>query len=298
MQSRLLRLIALQCSMAACGGGGSSECIHDTDCPSHFCKADGTCGPAEVDGAVTTDGGPDANTSGLCSPNHDGHLTLAEVPLAPGQHANFRIATKATFNTAGTSNPDGSRSWDLSVALANDADMDVALTSPSGAWWQPDFASATYATVLSSTATLIGVFHVEADGVTLLGVVSPDGGTFKTELTYSPPAKILALPMTAGDTWTSSSTVTGSADGALTSYTEAYDSRVDAVGTMKTPYGSFPVVRVATNMTRTEGVATLASSLTFAWLAECFGTIATATSENLETGAEFSDDAEVRRLAP
>ena len=298
MSYRLASLIALQCSMAACGGGGAATCLHDTDCPSHFCKADGTCGPADTDaGSPGSDGSTDG-ASGLCAPNHDGHLTLSEVPLAPGQHATFRIATSATVSTAGTSNPDGSRAWDLSGALANDADTSVALLSPAGAWWQADFATATYATVLASGSTLIGVFHVEATGVTLLGVVSPDGGTFSTELKYNPPAKILALPMTAGDTWSSTSSVSGTAQGAITAYTEKYASRVDQIGTMKTPYGTFPVVRVATDLARTSGVVTLASSRTFAWLAECFGTIATVTSQNAETAAEFTSAAEARRLAP
>ena len=299
MSHRLAALIALQCSIAACGGGGAATCLNDDACPSHFCKADGTCGPVEVDagnppgGDATTDG-----ATGLCAPNHDGTLTLAEVPLAPGQHANFRIATSATVSTAGTSNPDGSRSWDLSQMLANDATSDVALTSPAGAWWAADFATASYGTVLASGSALIGVFHVDATGVTLLGVVSPDGGTFSTELKYDPPAKILALPMKAGDTWTSTSTVSGTAQGAITAYTEKYSSRVDQIGTLKAPYGTFPVVRVATDLTRTSGLVTLASSRTFAWLAECFGTVATVTSTNGETSAEFTSAAEARRLAP
>ena len=104
--------------------------------------------------------------------------------------------------------------------------------------------------------------------------------------------------MTAGDTWSSTSSVSGTAQGAITAYTEKYASRVDQIGTMKTPYGTFPVVRVATDLARTSGVVTLASSRTFAWLAECFGTIATVTSQNAETAAEFTSAAEARRLAP
>ena len=151
MSYRLAALIALQCSIVACGGGGADTCIHDTDCPSHFCKADGTCGPVDIDAGNNpgSDASSDGGT-GLCAPNHDGTITLGEVPLAPGKHANFRIATSATVSTAGTSNPDGSRSWDLSGMLANDATSDVALISPAGAWWQADFATASYATVLAS----------------------------------------------------------------------------------------------------------------------------------------------------
>ena len=295
-----LTLIALQCSMSACAGGNSgNSCVRDDECSSHFCKADGTCGAAETDGG-TTDGTSvtgDGST-GVCSPNHDGSITASEVPLIPGQHANFRIATKATFNTAGTANPDGSRSWDLSQMLANDATSDVALLSPSGTWWASDFPTASYATTLASGSTLMGVFHVDATGVTLLGVVSPDGGSSSTKLTYDPPAKIVAYPVAAGGTFTSTSSVSGTASGVIAAYTEKYASMVDQVGTLKTPYGTFPVLRVATDLTRTSGFATLSTSRTFAWLAECFGTVATVTSETFESGSEFTDAAEVRRLAP
>lgn len=134
--------------------------------------------------------------------------------------------------------------------------------------------------------------------VTLLGVVSPDGGTGSTELTYAPPVKILALPFSAGTTWTSTSTVTGTAEGVFSTYTEKYASLVDQVGTMTTPYGAFPVLRVATDLTRSSVGVTLLTTRTFAWVAECFGAIATITSQNNETGSEFTSAAEVRRLAP
>jgi hypothetical protein len=286
-------------SGAACGGGsGDGECVRDDQCASQFCRADGTCGPADVDappGHDAPSGGD--GPAGACTPNHDGHITADEVPLVAGRMGNFRIATGVTWDTAGTAHTDGTRSWDLSQQLSGDQTSAVALASPSGAWWANDFPTATYATPLSSTSNLIGVFHV-GPNVTLLGVVSPDGGTFATKLTYDPPAEIVQLPFANGDAWSSTSTVSGTAQGAATAYTETYDSRADVIGTLATPYGMFPVLRVATDLTRTEGLATLASSRTFAWIAECFGTVATVQSQNLESGSEFSDDAEVRRLAP
>ena len=67
--------------------------------------------------------------------------TRAELPLAAGQSAKFRIATNATWSTAGTANGDGSRTWDLSGQLSGDADSTVALASPTGAWWAADFTA-------------------------------------------------------------------------------------------------------------------------------------------------------------
>lgn len=300
MSSRLFPMFVLLCSMSACGGGGSgTPCTTDDQCPSHFCRADGTCGPADmVDAAIGSgDAAVDAPGPG-CVPNHDGVIARSEVPLAAGAMATFAIATNATWNTAGHANNDGSRTWDLSGQLANDADTPVTLGSPAGAWWQADFPGATYSAVLASGSDLQGVFTIDANGVTLLGVVSPTGGATETELTYSPPAKILAFPFMAGSTWMSTSTVTGYAQGVYGVYTEKYTSSVDQVGTMTTPYGMFPVLRVATDLTRSSGGVPFLTKRTFAWTAECFGTVATVSGQDNATGTEFSDDAEVRRLAP
>ena len=94
------------------------------------------------------------------------------------------------------------------------------------------------------------------------------------------------------------STVSGLALGVFTAYTERYQSLVDQVGTMTTPYGEFPVVRVATDLRRTSGAAVLLTKRTFSWVAECFGPVANVSSQDFEVDSEFADPAEVRRLAP
>ena len=45
-------------------------------------------------------------------------------------------------------------------------------------------------------------------------------------------------------------------------------------------------------------LSTLLTKRTFAWVAECFGSVATVQSQDFESASEFSSDAEVRRLAP
>jgi hypothetical protein len=304
MACRFARVV-LHCSIglaiAACDSDSSAvPCTMDDQCASHFCQADDTCAPLQTaDAGMSTDAtsGTDAGSGDLCTPNLDGIIEANELPLAAGKTANYLIATNPTWNTAGSAAANNERSWDLSGALSGDTETPVTLSAPGGAWWAGDFGSATYATVLSSSSPLLGVFHVDTTGVTLLGVVSPSGGTGSTELTYSPPAKILAVPFMAGSTWTSTSNVTGTADSVVAAYTEEYDSTVDEVGTMKTPYGSFPVLRVATNLIRDD----VADSRTFAWVAECFGSVAQATSQaypdTVPTG-DFSNPAEVWRLTP
>jgi len=244
---------------------------------------------------TTGDGGIDA-PSGVCAPNHDGQVSLGELPLIAGRSATFRVAMGASWSTAGTSNPNGTHTWNLAGTLSGDADHVIPLGNPDGTWWRTDYPNATYTAPLASDSDLLGVFKVDSTGVTLLAVVSPDGGASKTELDYDPPAKILSVPFGAGSTWTSTSTVSGYAQGLIVAYTEKYESRADLVGDMTTPYGTFPVIRIATDLTRTSGLQLLLTKRTFAWMAECFGSVATAQSQDFESSAEFSDDAEVRRL--
>ena len=301
MSSRIT-WFALQCSIAAligCSGGSGGVCTTDDQCASHFCRADGTCGPAEGDGGPPSDTGSGSNT-GLCTPNHDGKISANEVPLAAGKMANYRIATSATWSTAGAAGSGASRVWTLAGALSNDADQPVSLAAPAGAWWAGDsgFATASYWVQLAASSNLIGVFHVDASGVTLLGIVSPTGSFPYTEITYAPPARILAVPFGATDTWTSSSTVSGYVSGSIVNYTEKYVSNVDQTGTMTTPYGDFPVLRVGTVLTQLQSGVAYRTVRSYAWIAECFGSVATATSQDNESNTEFSDDAEVRRLIP
>jgi len=318
MSTRIADFV-LRCSItvaAACGSSSGTVCTSDDQCASHFCRADGTCSPATTDAGDAGDGSGsgsnvDGGTNALCVPNHDGMISANEVPLAADKMANYRIATGAIWSTQGTASTGNTRTWSLTGALTNDADSAVTLDAPAGKWWAGDagFATATYVTTLAKGSDLMGVFHVDSTGVTLLGVVSPNGGTGYTELVYTPPARILAVPFGASSTWTSTSNVVGYAtlSGATTyvNYTEKYVSNVDQTGTMATPYGDFPVLRVGTVLTQFQtGFSPYYSVHSFAWIAECFGSVATATAPSTtseSSAVEFgngSGDAEVRRLIP
>jgi hypothetical protein len=311
MPTRILRL-TLHCSIGvaivACSEDSTAiPCTMNDQCASHFCQADDTCAPVPTIDAgtmVANDGGTDGGSANeLCTPNHDGMIVQSELPLAAGRTANFLVASgsNVTWDTTGSAGSGNMRTWDLSGALSGDTQEPIMLASPSGTWWGSDFSDVTYASILSTTdPTLLGVFHVDSNQVTLLGVVSTSGGPTETELKYNPPAKILALPFMAASTWTSTSTVSGTADGlAVLDYTEEYDSTVDQVGTMKTPYSTvpFPVLRVATNLIRDD----IGYSRTFAWVAECFGSVAQVQSQaypsQVPTG-EFDNPAEVWRITP
>lgn len=302
-------------SLVGCADGHMT-CRVGSDCSSGICSSDGMCvhagdgGPradAYVEGG---DAGPgndafvapadDANVDGgerICSPDHDGVVTRAEVPLRAGLRANFRIATNATVDTMGSSSG-GTTTWDYSGALTGDHDELVELLAPGGSWWAASYPTATHAAQLSTSSDNLGVFQITDDALLLLGVVSPSAGVTQTNLAYDPPVVVLQFPLMNGSTFSTTSTVTGQAVGVIAAYTETYTSVVDAAGTLVTPFGTTPALRVRTEMHRTSGIATLTTQRQFTFVAECFGIAATITSGAFETDVEFTSAAEIRRLAP
>ena len=156
---------------------------------------------------------------------------------------------------------------------------------------------ATYATRLSDTSDLLGVFQITDTALLLLGVASPTDGLTRTELKYDPPVKTLDFPLTEGKQWSTTSNVTGFAQGVAALYTEKYDFFVDAHGSAKTPFADFPVLRIAGNLSRTVGIVKT-TIRSFAFVTECFGTIATLSSNDNEPAVEFTQAKEIKRLSP
>lgn len=297
--------------IAACDDAGVRACRVGADCASGVCTPEGTCAPVATgddpeassdagaaDGAAPPDGGAggDASLPG-CTPNGDGLVTRDEVPLAAGLRATFRVAEDVDVSTAGTPRPDGTRLWDFAGALANDANVIIETMPLAGKWYGAKYAGASYATKLRNDSDLVGVFETGPGAITLRGVVSPDDGLYRTELAYEPAVSILAFPLKMGATWSTDAGVSGVAIGVPSAYSEEYESEVDAKGDLKTPLGTFPVLRVRTLLTRTVGFS-VTKVRTFAFVTECYGTVATVTSEDDEGDVEFTHALEIRRIAP
>jgi hypothetical protein len=304
----------LVASILALGCASSDRtCRSGSECPSGICTTAGTCLEAHdaalpdafsgdassVSDAFAGDDAATIDDAGVrvCSANRDGVVDRSEVPLRAGLHATFRIAQNTTVSTAGDASS-GTLTWDLGGMFANDADAIVDLIDPSGTWWSASYPTATYAAQLAASSPNLGVFAISDTALTLLGVVSPMDGVMRTNLAYDPPVTVLAFPIHLTDTWTTTSMVTGQADGVAALYTETYTSVVDASGTLITPLGSMDVLRVRTDMHRTSGVVPITSLRTFGFVAECFGTAATITSQPNPMATEFTNASEVRRLAP
>ena len=120
---------------------------------------------------------------------------------------------------------------------------------------------------------------------------------YRTELEYDPPVVVLSFPLEEGASWTTEATVSGLTSGVFGVFFEDYVSSVDARGDMITPFATFDAHRVRVDLTRTVG-ALVTTQVTFAFVAECFGTVATVRSQTNEDGAEFNDVSELQRLTP
>ncbi len=305
--------------LVGCADSGTPECAVGADCASGACRADGTCVPFDVDASLpdgamsgdlgtdvpdgsATDGGiADGQTpvdgGGLCVPSRDGIIQREEVPLRAGLRATFRVATDVAFDTAGEALDGDRRRWDMSGAFEGDADTLVETKDPSGEWYAEDFPGATYVTRLSADADLLGVFEVKPTALELMGVVSPADGFDRTRLTNDPAVPALRFPLELGDSWSTDASVSGLASGVVSAYSEDYASEVDRAGELITPFGTFEVLRVRTELTRTVGLLTT-RIVSFAFVSECFGTVATVRGNDDDTGSELSSVAELRRLAP
>ncbi len=286
------------------------QCRVGADCASGLCAADGTCASGSTDAGtadrnVPVEAGEDAQKessttgdAGCGAAPFDGIITRAEIPLAAGLRATYKVATSTDVDTRGVAQADGSREWDFSGAYAGDHATIVETLKLDGTWYATKFPTGTYATKLAEGSDLLGVFELGQGSLSLLGVVTPTDGTSRTELTYGTKVATLVFPVTKGQNFkTTSSTVSGVASGISVFYTESYDSTVDAQGKLKTPLGTFPVLRIATTLTRTVGflVTTIRS---FSFVAECYGVVASVTSQDNESDVEFTRAKELRRISP
>jgi hypothetical protein len=304
-----IALALLSSSAVACASSSSRECNVGSDCASGACSVEGMC-VALPDSGPGADAGTDArsadassptdspvSTDGSCIASDSGTILQSQVVFMAGLHATFLTADDVTVSTAGETLPDGSRVWDFSGALPGDKDVLVETLPVTGAWYAASFPQASYASQLSDTSSLLGLFQFTSSNLLLEGVVSPDAGATQTKLTYSPAVSTLQFPLNVGASWSTNASVTGTADGVPVVYTEDYTSSVDAQGTLKTPLASFEVLRVGTVLTRTVGIEKTVIR-TFIFVTDCYGSVATITSQDNESSTEFTTAAEIQRIAP
>ena len=281
--------------LASCSSSSAGECTIGADCASGVCGEDGQCAASGADGGPGADAADDAGPL-RCTDGIDGVLESSELPLQPGARAVFRTAQDIDFDTR-PSEQGGETHWDLSGAFAGDQDEELVLLDPSEHWSSELFPTASYMAPLASDSDLLGVFELRDDGLFLLGVVSPEEGFARTELEYDPPALLLSLPAMQGTSWQSDSSISGLAQGVISVYSETYSGRIDHTGSAETPFGEFQVLRSQVELVRTIGLVTTTVQQ-HSLFAECAGSVASIRSQDDESESDFSEVAELRRLAP
>lgn len=305
-----------QCSadgLCVVAGGGSSSGQTGASSGGASSSSGGTSSGGSSGASSSSGGTSGSSSSGSsgtgCVANKDGTITKEEVPMAAGLTGNFRFATDVTVDMAGVKDGTNERyTWDLSTALEGDHDVVIQSKPVAGTWFASDYPTGEYTAPLGETPLATSaVLQVAPTALTLLGIVTtsdtqPSSSTI-TNLAYDKPVITLQFPMTLGSTWT---TVDATGSGTLGGYSipftgsavDSYVSVVDKVGVLKTPYGAFPVMRVVTSFSRTSWNALYATkSKSIAFVSECAGTIAKVTSKSGETANDFTEAAEVQRLA-
>jgi hypothetical protein len=311
----MTRLALLIASMVLAGcGSGTTSCRVDSECGAGQTCLDGTCikssdvdlatklqTPQDLAGAdLALPGAPDgfsadAFTSG-CAFNNDGIIQRGEIPAMPGLGGFFEVNPSGSTVTVAVDKDNGA--WDFSAAGSSDQHVFEGLGSPSGQWWSADFSKASYSQLVDEANEIYGVYEITDTQLLLLGLVSSSSSYPETEYTYATPIEVLKFPFTKGDTWTTTSTASGWAEGVYISpfapAVETWTTTVDDSGTVKTPLADFQALRVRVNFTQDYGTET--TRIIYLWMAECYGAVARIQSQDGETSADFTTAAEYRRI--
>ncbi len=298
---------AQNCSSTGCDGAGCDEgsgSSNGTDAtgsttePTSGSSAEtartGSAG-SDPDESSSSSGDADSST-GVVSGCFDGVLEHDELPLVPGASARFAVAVSPTYNSEGVLEDDGTYTWDLDVSLRGDEVVDSAVLSVEDFWFEENFPEATHALRLSVQSDVIAIFEATETAILTLGLASEDSGATQTLLIYDPPLPFHPLPLTSGTTWSSTSTVSGALEGVPVTFTEQREASVDKTGTMRTPRGSFEVLRINDLRTTSFGLAEQ-STRSFFFMAECVGTVASIRAEDGNDAPELLQASEIWRAS-
>lgn len=324
----LLAVAAVAVLLGCTSSQGGRECNVDADCASGRCNPDGTCNPwipaADASTGGGHQGGGSAGAAGdggsgatggavSCLPNGDGTIVADEIPLGPNYTAMFRISENVSPFASAPDCGSGSCEWDL-LDVGGTTRDEPSNTEPIADKWYAQaegFESATYVSRMADfrlgfagiavcEQTQYGVFQVTPEALLLLGLVS-EYEAEGTLLIYDPPVPLMKYPLAVGASWRVDTTASGPLCNSLFDYriAQTYDSTVDQIGTVKTPYGDFDnVLRINTLVERHIGAGvTPTEARTHTFVAECFTTVAVVVSPEWVTSPDFDEAAEVRRLS-
>ncbi len=260
--------------------------------------------------ALVTDGG----SSPLCQGDNDGELTINELTALMGAVASFTQSLPGT--SVNVPDPAGiwddscdCTRWDFSGDTPGDGLVYDGVLEPQGFWFADLIPGGDF--VQSFEGGILGVYSLKTDGLYLVGLASEQEGL--TALKYAPPVRLLALPMSLGDSW---STTASQAEGLYEGETYPLDTGFTGIlsvehsfygkayrkGYLTVPAGEFPVWRVLVDVTMEVRnslslVPVYASHRKIAlFMAECTGLVARLRSQEDELSDFFTSATEYRRL--
>ena len=173
-----------------CGSGARRGLHHGhPSAPSHFCRADGTCGPAgiDADGPDGISDGGSGRSSGACTPNHDGTSAPPKCrsPRADGELSGSRRARRGTPRAPRA--PTARASWYALRRARERRGHAGGADRTAGTWWASDPGSRPRRTGRRCGGSdLIGVFHVDSTASRCSASCRPTGSYPYTEITLRP----------------------------------------------------------------------------------------------------------------
>lgn len=240
-----------------------------------------------------------------CVPNLDGQITAAELPVVFDLDQDYFLSPEGQtqqIDSVGSVNAAGRRVWDWSSEEPADTVAAVGPTRLLSQWFATSFPGGDFVIDAGTDGTTLGIYSQDDSGVWLHGLasseMSPPGG--RTLLVYTAPVPVLRLPLAVGQSHTATGEIVGGTLNGLPYVgTDSYEIAATDAGTLALPYVSFTqALRVTTRVTTTPaagGVTVSRRQVGFYF--ECFGEIASASSQDNESDPAFQTAARVRRFA-
>jgi len=293
------------------------DCSAGESCIGGFCGAKNPESTPDQDGGAPTDrpskdmtskdGGADSppqerKQPTICTPNNNGQIERSELLFKLGTSITYREAGSSSspipVDLKGTRGNDGELTWDFSQQYPNSSKVVDEILPVAGAWYADLYKDATHSVILERNLKYFGVFQVTDTELLLLGTVSETRD--RTKLKYDTPISLFQFPLAVGKKWTSSGTTTGTLSGVpFYRMHETYLFEVDAKGKVKTPAGTFPVVRLKLSLTQQQFSPALfrRTGYSYYFVSECYGVMVTVDSKDYESNPLFTQAARIKRLS-
>jgi len=233
-----------------------------------------------------------------CTPDRDGQITAAELPIAYGATASYYASPAGATRTVDLAGADGQ--WAFADERSDDVVVELGPVALKDQWYAATFPAGQFA--IDGGGGLDGIYHQDAQALWLDGTASremtPAGG--RTLVHYPQPVALLRFPLADGDAYTTTAAI---ADGVIAGLPFVGSDRIEvdvaAGDSLDVPYVRFsPVLRVRTNVVRTPSTGTpVVNRRTTLFLFECFGEITRAESNVNEPAANFTTASYLRRFA-